>query len=145
MKRIHVTSKEIKVLRNVRQMKCYKPYGLWYGIDNSWKDWCKSEMPEQFELYKYLYELKINISKILQIRTLSGLRRFANKYKVMIDESNFISIINWFKVSKEYYGIEINPHLWRSMFNTNYIWYYGWDCASGCIWNKKAIKNIKEK
>jgi len=36
-------------------------------------------------------------------------------------------------VSKEYDGIEIAPYQWDARLSL--IWYYGWDVASGCIWN----------
>lgn len=53
-----------------------------------------------------------------------------------------ISAIMWPKVAKEYQGIIISPYQWerRDFFGT--FWYSGWDCASGCIWDKEAIKSI---
>ena len=44
--------------------------------------------------------------------------------------------INWDQVSKDYGGIEICPYLKE---RDHYNWYSGFDVASGCIWNTKAI------
>jgi hypothetical protein len=47
--------------------------------------------------------------------------------------------INWPKVAQDYSGIEICPYQWK--FRLNYMWYYGWDVASGCIWNQNALNS----
>ena len=46
--------------------------------------------------------------------------------------------IDWKKVASKYDGIEINPYQFEARYQ--YLWYYGWDVASGCIWNLKSVK-----
>ena len=42
-------------------------------------------------------------------------------------------MIDWKKVASKYDGIEIVPYQPKARMNL--LWYYGWDIASGCIWN----------
>jgi hypothetical protein len=126
--------------------KCYykqldlslKPSGLWYGINGDWLDWCRYEMPEWIE--KYNYQIEIDESKILQIDNIYNLRLFIEKYAC-----NKLRYINWQLVSRKYSGIEIiNYH--EIKYKNRYldIWFYSWDCDSGCIWDIDVIKNIKK-
>ena len=35
---------------------------------------------------------------------------------------------------------EINPYIYKARYE--YMFYYGWDCASGCVWNIDSVKEI---
>ena len=48
-------------------------------------------------------------------------------------------IINWKEVAKDYGGIEISPHLPKVIGDIDYLWYWTFDVASGCIWNIESI------
>ena len=51
------------------------------------------------------------------------------------------SSINWKKVQNDgFNGIEICPYLFDKRMDAQ--WYYGWDVASGCIWNKSGIADV---
>ena len=50
--------------------------------------------------------------------------------------------INWPKVAKMYQGIIISPYIWARRLSQGTEWYYGWDCACGCIWDGKAIAEV---
>lgn len=50
--------------------------------------------------------------------------------------------IQWEKVKKEYDGIVIAPYQWECRLRNKFMWYYSWDCASGCIWNIDAIATM---
>jgi hypothetical protein len=52
------------------------------------------------------------------------------------------TFIDWNKVSKSYKGIQINYY--SNKHRLDMLWYYGWDCESGCIWDISCIKNIKK-
>lgn len=41
-------------------------------------------------------------------------------------------------VAKDYDGIEIAPY--QESLRYDLEWYYGWDVASGCIWNFEGIR-----
>lgn len=119
----------------------YKPSGLWYALGEEWINWCKSEMPEW--MGEYIYKLDIDMSKVLHIKNSSQLKIFTNEYKNEKSYHEYGSDckINWKKVSENYNGIEISPYLYD--MRMKYMWYYGWDVASGCIWNENVIKTIK--
>jgi hypothetical protein len=55
--------------------------------------------------------------------------------------------IDWFKVVRNFPGIIIAPYLWERRnsngFNWDSCWYYGWDCASGCIWDLRCIESFE--
>jgi hypothetical protein len=112
-----------------------KPSGLWYGIGDSWIKWVKSEM-EDWE-YDNVFKVNLNEKNILKIPSIIELRLFDKIYGVGDDYGR---MINWVEVAKDYDGIEIAPYIIEARFE--YHWYYGWDVASGCIWNKDAITSI---
>ena len=114
-----------------------KPRGLWYGFGSSWIDWVDMEMPEWN--YDHIFKINVNPNKVLQINTLYELIQFDNEFSI---PHGFYKNIDWKKVSQSYDGIEINPYQYKARMTLN--WYYGWDVASGCIWNPNAIINIQK-
>lgn len=132
--RIHMSKKPIELKqRTFSQQNSMKPSGFWYGFGNEWIDWVRSEMP-QWE-GNYIYEVDIGSSNVLQIKNGEELEKFHNEYvESNISEYN----IKWPEVSKKYDGIEINPYQWEARLE--YSWYYGWDIASGCVWNLSNVK-----
>jgi hypothetical protein len=117
-----------------------KPKGLWYSCGSAWIDWLESNMPQWGG--KHFFSIEINPDKMLMIDTEKKLRIFSEEYGVTDDDSSNwgqLEKVGWYEVSSKYSGIEICPY----MSENNYNWYYGWDVASGCIWKKDAIKNIK--
>jgi len=110
-----------------------KPRGFWYGMEMAWHEWVQSEMPHWMgECY---YEVDLGDSAILIIDSSAGLDRFSKKY------SRGEFYIDWMLVSEKYDGIEIDPYQWSRRHE--YMWYYGWDVASGCLWNLRQV-SIKE-
>ena len=49
--------------------------------------------------------------------------------------------IDWPWVSKSYKGIVIPNYIWSRRLEPGHMWYYVWDCASGCVWDTSAITN----
>ena len=132
MKRIHNSNSKHLVFKPIENKQTsHKPIGLYYSIGNEWRDWCKSEEPTW--VHKYNFELIINPEKILILDSYEEIKGFNQLYCKGFD-------VDWERVCKQYYGIELNPYLYESKFE--FMWYSMWDVASGCIWNKKAIKKI---
>lgn len=136
---IHTSKKPIYKLqqKNYTQLHGMKPSGLWYGFGKEWIDCVESRMSQWKS--EYLYEVNINNSNILQIKDYSELISFTKNYTSII-KSQFIDYsyyIDWNKVSSEYDGIEINPYIRKARLEL--LWYYGWDVASGCVWNLDNI------
>lgn len=129
-----------------QQMRKYKmeigpkPNGLWYGIGTSWIDWVRSEMPGMERDYVYL--LEVDESKMKIIKNYEELVEFENEYREYNLPGTKLAYIDWRRVSEKYGGIEIAPYIWKAR-NTHF-WYYGWDVASGCIWEDSVIKYSKK-
>lgn len=49
--------------------------------------------------------------------------------------------IDWLTIYKKYQGIIIAPYFYN--FRNYWIWYNGWDVASGCVWDTKCIESIE--
>lgn len=136
----------IRKLKDAKQkyVADYKPKGLWYQLNDSWKEWCSYEMPHWLQDYNYEYILEIDYTNILVITNEIELILFHEEYKKSIDISLSLKLIDWEKVSKKYKGIEITNYLYSMRFERDFMWYYPWDVASGCIWDKSAIKLFKQ-
>ena len=127
--------------RNVQQKKpphpMVKPQGLWYGCGDAWVEWVRSEMPDWLEESSYLYEVKTD-GKVLKISDDAGFEELEAGFGI---QSPFGRLIDWELIQKEGYGgIEICPYNWQRRMSSN--WYYGWDVASGCIWDSSSIQDV---
>ena len=109
-----------------------KPVGLWYGFNHSWMEWCESEMPHW--IYDNKYEIQITSNKMLVLKNDQEIIDFNTKY------SSNINFIDWSRVFQDYGGIEIPFYSYN--LRCELLWYYGWDCASGCIWDSGIIKKV---
>lgn len=126
----------------------YKPRGLWVSVDNeknNWPEWCNTE---QFHIHRLTHKTKIILSEnanIIHLKSANDIDNFTIKYMLdhEINSRLFVHIIDWNKVAQEYQGIIISPYCWERRFEESTQWYYMWNCASGCIWNKDAIERTE--
>lgn len=126
-----------------------KPIGLWLSdeSDFGWREWCKSA---KFHLKNLTYQTVFDVSleKILLLQNTEELLAFTEKYAS--EDLKLPSYFNlpkfkmagiaWDRVQKDFAGIVITPYQWRCRLELS--WYYGWDCASGCIWDFKSLSEI---
>ncbi len=141
--RIHTSKYPIYELKKERyyQKSGNKPYGFWYGFGNEWIEWTEMAGPELKG--EYVHKVDIDGSNILQIKDYSEIERFTKEY-----QSNHQIIpgvifdIDWSRIEFQYDGIEINPYIYQALMSNKFLWYYGWDVASGCIWNLSKVKII---
>lgn len=119
-----------------------KPDGLWYSCGTEWIDWVKSNNPEW--LGKYLYELRLDTGHMLLIRSLKQFDEFASTFtKRRRRGTRSIHVdVDWPAVARKYDGIEICPFQDKRN-NEKSEWYMSWDVASGAIWNKDIILDVK--
>jgi hypothetical protein len=130
-----ITFKQIPI---EKQTVTTKPRGLWYGIGSSWVDWVRSEMPD-WEVDN-IFKIDINTDRMLLISTSEELLAFNKKYGAVLSEH--YSAIDWAKVASDYGGIEISPYNYKLRMNREVFWYYGWDVASGCIWDEGIVTGV---
>lgn len=122
-----------------------KPEGLWVSVlgEYGWKDWCESG---SFRLENLAHVHAVTLSPTARILHLSGARDIDAFTESYAEEHPVVSkfyCVNWARVEADgYHGIVISPYCWERRLDGNSRWYYGWDCASGCIWNADAIESV---
>jgi hypothetical protein len=161
-KYIHYSDKPLNHLLDVppeaQSENGMKPRGVWFGIGSSWKDWVSTEygnsstdIQGHFPTNKETAIVLKRNAKILRIKNAKQLDEFTRKY-AGIDE--FLApnkdgrwvpgqMINWKRVAQDYDGIIIAPYIGSRRLSDHTMWYYGWDVASGCVWNIDAIRILK--
>ncbi len=144
--KIHITNNSDIIYKKHKQNNSYKPVGLWYSFGLEWLDFIiDSGMDFYLDKKLHTFLIDTNELKILKISNIEEMGNFFNEFKENNDYSNLLSLrniagIDWIKVSEIYDGIEIYPYLYEGRRKHN--WYYGWDVASGCIWNTEKLKHI---
>lgn len=122
-----------------------KPYGLWYSIGPAWIEFLTDEYSDltsgdwavkRFESYKSIHELKLRLQSICRIQNIQEFDNFTKRYSCKEQ-----SQIQWSRVKRDgWRGVEIE---WLEQ-RDDVPWYNGWDCSSGCIWDRKAIFCIEK-
>jgi hypothetical protein len=97
----------LKCLQNKYQGSDFKPCGFWYGVDDDWERWCKTEMPEW--VYPFKYSIDVSKANILLLDTPAAILEFTKQYKNM-DDKRYEAMIRWHIVATKYDGIEIAPY-----------------------------------
>jgi hypothetical protein len=131
-----------------------KPHGLWVSVDgeDDWPSWC---LREEFWLQGLSFPHRVTLApdaRILHISTAHQLYAFHLHYCV---ETEFVLglfpnssqkywSIDWRKVATDVQGIVIAPYLWSERLQGPQ-WYYGFDAASGCIWDTSAIESVEPR
>ncbi len=142
-----------------------KPNGLWFDVDGSWRRWCESV---QFRTERLRYRHTVNIlddSGIVFLRNARDADRFTRKYgrntsgfirplqnpeeidtfarqygRDLFSEivGQFSHYIIWGEIAERHTGIVIHPY--SPSRSLKYLWYHGWNCAGGCIWDTSVIQ-----
>lgn len=124
-----------------------KPNGLWYSCGDEWFQFILGE-GKSLGVKRYIYEIQLNTEFVLTIPTAAGIRRFTEDYSPADYKTDPLALltqrswIEWGKVAKRYSGVEIVPYQWSERLSMTNSWYYGWDVASGCVWDERAVKKI---
>ena len=77
-------------------------------------------------------------ASILRLQSAEALDRFTKKY-ARSEPTLTVAFIDWVEVAEQYQGIIIAPYIYARRLTHHTFWYYGWDCASGCVWDKEAV------
>lgn len=121
----------------------FKPTGFWFSIDESWKEWCEEN---EFKIKSLAYKHKVTLKEtanILLLEEPEQLVRFTVHYRANYLPTKIIDYIDWPRLATEYDGIIITPYQYSCRYEPMVFWYYGWDCACGCIWNIDAVESIE--
>lgn len=132
----HLYSKEQEISS---YRSCFdKPRGFWVSVDgeHDWPSWAESA---DYGIGRFRHQVYLKPGcNVLRICSASALMDFRYRWGVEKEDSFRDIYIPWELVAKEYQGIIIAPYCWSRRMEEN--WYYGWDCASGCIWDVSAIQ-----
>lgn len=150
MKLIHYSYAPLEELRFIDQAgDTFKPRGLWVSDDDcpdNWRVWCESENFRPNSL-KYRNEITLKLdANVIFLRCAEDIDEFTRNWAL----HPFSGIrsnqwIDWEMVRASFQGIIATPYIWerRLSYGANdAMWYYSWDCASGCIWDPSAISAI---
>ncbi len=123
--------------------RAYKPNGLWVSVDgpDDWPSWCASE---NFRDCANQFRYTVHLAKrcrVLVLDTLHEMVDFNRQYSHK--PISAYSQINWPRVAQDHDGLIIAPYHWDLRYEDDFNWYYGWDCASGCIWHPRAVKRLE--
>ena len=136
---------------NFTQKAGPKPEGLWYecqdGSSETWKEFCEFGMSSHYSKYDSTYNIVLNDYEILFIPDDHHFEKFYKMYSVNHPadpdgKKGYDKMIDWPKVAEHYAGIEICPYRSNKRMDDDSFWYYGWDVASGCVWDPKGIKDM---
>ncbi|MCJ2143680.1 hypothetical protein [Methylobacterium sp. E-066] len=124
----------------------FKPLGLWVSIDAgsvSWPDYIESSDSWAHRL-RVIHDVHLAPdARILLLATVEDFDAFAGQYgrSERTAPPGYHYYIDWKAVAEAYQGIVIAPYRYDRRLDGG-LWYYGWDCASGCIWDADAIAAI---
>ncbi len=83
-------------------------------------------------------------ANILRCRDKLDVLCLTERYGIDVPRYSWASkAVDWTRIASEYQGIIIAPYVWECRLNDSCNWYYGWDCASGCIWDAAAVALIE--
>lgn len=124
-----------------------KPNGLWVSVEGEydWFWWC-IEGAYYLDCLAVSYEVFLKEdANILHLKTADEIRAFGKMYQVPSKwpwVEGDVSELRWSEIKEKYQGIVIAPYQWDCRMADETGWYYGWDCASGCIWDLDCIKEF---
>jgi len=150
---LHYSSKPIAAVRStVQRAGDNKPRGLWLSVEGEgdWREWCEAESyGDPSKQLCYVTTLAPR-AKVLRLATPAAVLRFAKRYACdpfmgpMAGHTMYARLsIDWASVAAKYDGIIIAPYHWTLRHDRRVAWYYSWDCASGCIWNRRAVAALE--
>lgn len=157
MRLLHYTTAPLTAIRSVAQRQPTgefdKPAGLWVSAEGpgDWREWCKAEEfgdPDAQRCYEIVLAPE---ASVLRLSGPNLLRAFSAEYGTVRPHADSgpvllrdCTAIDWPRVAERYAGILIAPYVWECRLDHRVSWYYGWDCASGCIWDASAVERIVE-
>lgn len=123
----------------------YKTPGLWISVEgeDDWLAWCRGE---GWRLDGFTHATEIVLIPDAKVKRISGereLKDFTAEFSTA-EQNKWLRKLDWIAIRKRWHGLIIAPYCWECRLAENTFWYYSWDCASGVIWNAKAIKELRQ-
>lgn len=123
-----------------------KPNGFWLsdereGFGPGWREWCEDENFSTHNLAQQT-PFEVDMTRVLHIGDAIALHEFGRTYAAQGLDSRLSALmifIDWQRVASLYAGLLITPYQWSCRLEPDCSWYYGWDCASACIWDTSVL------
>src|SRR3990167_3568080 len=147
MRLIHYSKTPLTAVRSTRHnahlVGAYKTSGLWVSVegDDDWLNWCRGE---SWGLDGFSHATEVILSKdaeIMHLKNASQIDKFTNEFRPK-NRPEWDRSLNWPAIRKRWQALIIAQYCWSRRLSTHTSWYYGWDCASGVIWNAKAVVSV---
>ncbi len=119
-----------------------KPTGLWVSVDgeDDWPTWCREN---EFGCGDFRYRVHLAESdRVLRLETEAEVLAFSRRYETP-SYTEHLPVVDWRAVQSDHAAIIIAPYQWGLRLDTDAHWYYGWDCASGCVWDPSVVDHIE--
>lgn len=111
---------------------------MWYAVGTEWLDFVREVLPDREHVHHY--HLTLDRARIRVLGTVDELEAFTREYSSgdLAD-----SRIVWPRVVSDFAalgigGIEVAPYHFNFRGRSS-SWYYGWDAASGVIWEDSVL------
>lgn len=155
MRLIHYSNAHIDAVLTTPQERntapAWKPRGLWVTSpgEDDWPSWCRAE---DFHTDHLTHATEVILAPTANILHLDGedvIRGFHALYAQSLDDArpemafSHGMAVDWPAVAESYDGILIIPYVWSLRLDRDVKWYYPWDCNSGCIWNARAVAELR--
>jgi len=153
---IHYSDKHLTVVNSASQRSGRpkivgdKPNGLWVSPigEDDWPSWCERE---DFGLGRLTHPTEVVMrtdATLLVVAGEAALQEFDRQYGVphplvCMDSYSGRRVIDWRSVADKYQGVVIAPWVCTFRLDIDMMWYYGWDCASGVIWDAGSVKELR--
>ena len=120
----------------------FKPPGFWLSVagEDDWPAWCHGE---DWGLDRLALEHKVTLkpsANVLHVADVDAFDLFDRSLPWGRHPTLGEYERNWAHIRAEFDGVTIAPYQWERRLEV--MWYYGWDCASGVIWNLDAIEAV---
>lgn len=143
---IHYSAKPLSEVHDASQNDSrrdpyFKPSGLWVSAKgpDDWASWCESNSFRDIQTQIQNRIILASAANVLHLQNCYEIDVFTETYALTPRYIGDCSI-DWPRVAEEFDGIVISPYQWQRRMTDHTFWYYGWDCASGCIWKARAVQ-----
>lgn len=122
----------------------WKPRGLWVSTDDEegWDAWARQTWGDDGRDGACTRVHLDPAANVLWIADAAALAAFDRVFgEELLPGESYTRLIRWRTVADRWQGVVIVPY--QRAMRWEILWYYGWDCASGCIWDPAAIARLE--
>lgn len=114
----------------------YKPRGLWLSVDGDWRRWCEDEEMEWVDDAEVEFTIS-DPERVLWLRDADDIDQFTAEWTSF---ARWERRPDWKRLrTAGWAGLMIAPYCWERRLSDYTFWYYGWDCASACVWDLSVL------